>query len=170
MKKLSFILVCVLVMSPICELFAQNSTEEEMQLVRDQWGVDKKQLIMDYMKFTDAESKTFWPVYEAFMKENRQVMDARIGLIKDYANNFDNLTNAKATELTNKLIDNDMAISKLQKTYYAKFSQAITPKRASQYLQVEYYLLTNIKTMIQDEIPFIGQLEKTKKDGAAKKE
>jgi Spy/CpxP family protein refolding chaperone len=169
MKKLSFILLCALVMAPVSQLLAQNNLDEEMQLVRDQWGVDKKQLIMDYMKFTDVESKAFWPVYDAFMKEHRKLMDTRINLIKDYANNYDKLTNTKATELTNKLIDNNMAVSKLQKTYYAKFSTAITPKRASQYMQVEYYLLTNIKSMIQDQIPFIGDLEKTKKEAAAKK-
>jgi Spy/CpxP family protein refolding chaperone len=169
MKKLSFFVACILVLMPAQRLFAQSNMDEEMQLVRDQWGVDKKQLIMDYMKFSDAESKAFWPIYDAFMKEHRKVMDARINLIKDYANNFDKLTNTKAAELTNKLIDNDMAISKLQKTYYAKFSTAITPKRASQYMQVEYYLLTNIKSMVQDEIPFIGDLEKAKKEAAAKK-
>jgi len=169
MKKLSIIFLCLFIMVPVSQLFAQNNMDEEMQLVRDQWGVEKKELIMNYMKFTDAESKAFWPIYDAFMKEHRKVMDARIKLIKDYANNYDKLTNAKATELTNKLIDNDMAVSKLQKTYYAKFSTAITPKRASQYLQVEYYLLTNIKSMIQDQIPFIGELEKAKKEAAAKK-
>jgi len=156
-------------MAPVSQLFAQNNLEEEIQLFRDQWGVDKKQLIMDYMKFTEAESKAFWPVYEAYMKDNRPLMDARIALIKDYAVNFDKLTDAKASELINKVLDNDMAISKLQKEYYAKLSKAVSPLRASQYLQVEYYLLSNVKAMIQDQIPFIGQLEKTKKDVPAKK-
>ena len=165
MKKLSFIAACIIVVMPAMRSFAQNNVDEEMQLVRDQWGVDKKQLIMQYMNFTDAESKAFWPVYNAFSKEHRKLMDARIALIKDYANHYTNLTNAKATELTNKILDNDMAVSKLQKTYYAKFSTAITPKRASQYIQVENYLYTNIKSMIQDEIPFIGEMEKAKKKG-----
>jgi Spy/CpxP family protein refolding chaperone len=169
MKKLSIVLVCALAVMPAVRLFAQSNVDEELQLVRDQWGVDKKQLIMQYMKFTDAESKKFWPVYDAFMKENRPLMDTRIGLIKDYAKNYGKFTDLKATEITNKLLDNDMGISRLQKTYYAKFSAAITPKRASQYLQVEYYLLTNLKTMIQDEIPFIGELEKTKKETSDKK-
>ena len=165
MKKLSIVLGCLLLVLPALRLSAQNNVDEELQLVRDQWGVDKKQLIMDYMKFSEAESKKFWPVYDAYMKEHRTLMDARIHLIKDYANNYQKLTNAKATELTNKIIDNDMAISRLQKTYYTKFSTAITPLRASQYMQVEYYLLTQIKSMVQDEIPFVGELDKSKKKG-----
>ena len=164
MKKLSFFVACILVLIPGQHVFAQNNAEEEMQLIRDQWGVDKKQLIMDYMKFTDAESKAFWPVYDAYMKQHRLLMDSRIALIKNYAKNYEKLTNAKATELTNKVLDNDMAISKLQKDYYAKFSKAVSPLRASQYMQVEYYLQTTVKSMIQDEIPFIGQLDKAKKE------
>ncbi len=164
MKKLSFVLVCILLSIPAVKLFAQSNTDEEMQLIRDQWGVDKKQLIMQYMNFTDAESKAFWPVYNAYTKQHRALMDQRINIIKDYAKNYEKLSNAKAAELTNKAFDNDMAVAKLQKTYYPKFSAAITPKRASQYMQVEYYLLSAVKTMIQDEIPFIGELEKTKKE------
>jgi hypothetical protein len=163
MKKLSF-LALVVVLVPTLRLAAQANADEELQLVRDQWGVDKKQLIMDYMKFTDKESKAFWPVYDSYMRAHRPLMDKRIALIKDYAKNYEKLTDLKATELTNKVLDNDMAISKLQKDYYAKFSKVVSPLRASQYMQVEYYLQTTVKSMIQDEIPFIGQLEKSKKD------
>jgi len=165
MKKLSIVLGCLMLMLPALRLSAQNNVDEELQLIRDQWGVDKKQLIMQYMNFTDAESKKFWPIYDAYMKEHRALMDSRIHLIKDYAANYTKLTNAKATDLTNKIIDNDMAVSRLQKTYYAKFSTAITPLRASQYMQVEYYLLTTVKAMVQDEIPFVGELDKSKKKG-----
>jgi len=165
MKKFSIVLGCLLLMLPGLRLAAQNNEDEELQLIRDQWGVDKKQLIMDYMKFSDAESKKFWPVYDAYMKELRSLVDTRIKVIKDYAANYQKLTNAKATELTNKVLDNDMAISRLLKTYYPKFSAALTPVRASQYMQVEYYLNTTIKSMIQDEIPFVGELDKSKKKG-----
>jgi hypothetical protein len=165
MKKFSVVLVSLILLLPALRLSAQNNEDEQLQLIRDQWGVDKKQLIMDYMKFTDAESKKFWPVYDAYMKENRLLMDARIKVIKNYAANYSKMTDVKATELTNKVLDNDMAISRLQKAYYAKFSTAITPMRASQYMQVEYYLLAQVKSMIQDEIPFIGELDKSKKKG-----
>jgi hypothetical protein len=165
MKKLSILFGCLILMMPALRLSAQNNVDEELQLIRDQWGVDKKQLIMDYMHFSDAESKKFWPVYDGYMKEHRTLMDARIKLIKDYAAHYEKITNAKATELTNKILDNDMAITRLQKTYYAKFSTAVTPMRAGQYMQVEYYLQTMVKAMIQDEIPFVGQLDKSKKKG-----
>jgi len=164
MKKLLSIAVYLLLLSPVMKLAAQANADEELQLVRDQWGVDKKQLIMQYMKFNEAESKAFWPVYDAYMKQHKTLVDSRIKMIKDYAKNYTKLTDAKAIELTNKVLDNDMAISKLQKDYFTKFSKAVTPLRASQYMQVEYYLQNTIKSMIQDEIPFIGELEKAKKD------
>ncbi len=164
MKKLLFLAVSLLLLSPVMKLVAQANSDEELQLVREQWGVDKKQLIMQYMSFSDAESKAFWPVYDAYMKQQKLLVDARIKLIKDYAKNYTKLTDAKAIDLTNKVLDNDMAISKLQKDYYAKFSKAVSPLRASKYMQVEYYLQNTIKSMIQDEIPFIGELEKAKKE------
>ena len=164
MKKLIFLAVLVMLFTPMMKSLAQANSDEELQLVREQWGVDKKQLIMQYMNFNEAESKAFWPVYDAYMKQHKALVDARIALIKDYAKNYTTLTDNKAIELTNKVLDNDMAISKLQKDYFAKFSKAVSPLRASQYMQVEYYLQNTVKSMIQDEIPFIGELEKAKKD------
>ena len=49
MKKLLSIAVYLLLLSPVMKLAAQANADEELQLVRDQWGVDKKQLIMQYM-------------------------------------------------------------------------------------------------------------------------
>jgi hypothetical protein len=163
MKKIFYLALSLVLLTPLTSIVAQTS-DEELQLVREQWGVDKKQLIMQYMKFNEAESKAFWPVYDAYMKEHKSLVDSRIALIKDYAKNYTNLTDAKAIELTNKVLDNDMSVSKLQKDYFGKFAKALSPLRASQYMQVEYYLQNTIKSMIQDEIPFIGELEKAKKE------
>ena len=117
MKKFSIVLGCLILMLPGLRLSAQNNEDEQLQLIRDQWGVDKKQLVMDYMKFTDAESKKFWPVYDAYMKENRSLIDARIKLIKSYAANYSKMTDAKAIVLINKVLDNNFTLLRFKKTY-----------------------------------------------------
>lgn len=43
-------------------------------------------------------------------------------------------------------------------------SKAVSPLKATQFMQTEIYLQTQLRAVIQDEIPFIGELDKTKKN------
>jgi len=49
---------------------------------------------------------------------------------------------------------------KLLVTYYNKIKKSVGVKPAAQFLQIESYFLSIIRTIILDEIPFIGELEK----------
>ncbi len=55
--------------------FAQTeaSTDTNMQILMDKLKADKKLLVASNMDLTDAEGKSFWPLYEAYQKELRQV-------------------------------------------------------------------------------------------------
>ena len=51
----------------------------------------------------DEESSAFWPVHREYELELSEIIDDRIELIKDYAQNYDNLTDEKARELAKKV-------------------------------------------------------------------
>jgi hypothetical protein len=52
----------------------------------------------------------------------------------------------------------------LQKNTYGKMSKSVSALKATQFMQTEIYLQTQLRAVIQDEIPFIGELDKTKKN------
>lgn len=139
--------------------FAQNA-DTEAALLQKYWGKGKKALVKQYMEFSDAESAAFWPVYDAYMEKRQALGNDRIKIIGDYARNYTNLTDDKAAELTQTLLTNDLKLTKLEKKYYKKFKKALSPLRASQFLQMERYLNTAIRSELQEAIPFIGELDR----------
>ena len=65
------------------------------------------------------------------------------------------MNDEKATALVNATISNHEAFSKLQRKAFKEMSKAITPLRASQFIQFENFLETAIRSEISEQLPFI---------------
>ena len=113
MKKLAIVLVIgtsLLLIQSVA--FAQKSetpasgptvSEQDIELLRSDIRSAKKQIIAENMKLTDAQAQKFWPVYDAYTQETTKLGDARFALIKEYANSYENMTDAQADSLVNKM-------------------------------------------------------------------
>ncbi len=139
---------------------AQDMTMDDVKLVQQAFGRDKKVLLGEYLKMDSVQSAKFWPIYDAYEEERRKLGRDRIMVIDDYAKNYDKLTNEKADELVKKIMNNDEAFVKLQKKYYEHVKKATTPLVGAQFMQFEHYIQTSIRSEIQEAIPFIGEIKK----------
>src|SRR5574341_203851 len=83
--------------------YAQD-VDSYIELMRSEVKTDKKTIITEAMECTEAEAAVFWPVYRNYEFELDKQADARLALIKDYAENFDTMTEAKAKELIEKAL------------------------------------------------------------------
>ena len=110
MKKLSFILLFSLVAG-----FTYAQQNDYVELVRSTIKTEKKALIAEVMQLSDAESPLFWPVYNEYQEKRYVINTSMFNLINDFAENFENMTPEKATEIANTSFKHDMEISKLEK-------------------------------------------------------
>ncbi len=159
MKKILLIAACSFL------AFTSNaqSNTDEIALIQSAYGMEKKALIKQYMKLSSADSAGFWSAYDAYEVERKEIGKKRISVITDYAKNYMNLTDEKATELINTSLDNQLEFSKLMRSTFAKMSKTIGGKKAAQFIQIENYLENVIRLEIADEIPFVGEMEKSQK-------
>ena len=63
---------------------------------------------------------------------------------------------------------NNIAYENLYSKYYKQMKPVVGALKASQFLQLEAYLRNSIKTAILDEIPFIGEIDRSKVKDALK--
>lgn len=156
-----------IILMAACILFAANSqaqsNTDEIALIQSAYGMEKKQIIVQFMKLTEAENAGFWKIYDEYEAERKELGKKRATNIIEYANNYGNITDAKASELINSSIDVQINLAKLMKKTYAKLSKVMTPVRAAQFILLENYLETMVRMEISDEIPLIGELEKAEK-------
>jgi Spy/CpxP family protein refolding chaperone len=160
MKKTILIALCTLF---AVNLNAQQTNTDEIALIQSAYGMEKKQIIVQFMKLTEAENAVFWKIYDEYEAERKELGKKRANNIIEYANNYGKLTDAKAAELINSSLDVQMNLSKLLKKTYAKLGKVMSPIRAAQFIQLENYLETMVRMEISDEIPLIGELEAAEK-------
>lgn len=159
MKKLFFTVAVFISLHSI----AQNTFKEDVDMIQSIYGKTKKELVGAYMKVEPAKADGFWKLYDRYEDQRKSLSRKRMGIIADYANNYSTLTDDKANQLANELFANNIAVEKLHKSYYRKFKKLMGGLDAAKLMQVESYLQNSIRAEVQEAIPFIGEIDRSRK-------
>jgi len=87
----------------------------------------------------------------------RKLNDQRVEIIKDYAQNYNDMTDQKADELMQKALAYQKQREELLITTYEKVKQALGAITAARFAQVEHQLLLIIDLQIDSALPVVGQ-------------
>jgi len=135
--------------------FAQ--TNNEVDLVQAAFGIEKMEIVMNYVKPTEEQKVAFLEVYNKYEIERKELGKTRIELLNQYANQWENITNEQADEWMKKVMALSIKQDKLIKKYYKKVKSVTDAKVATQFYQIEAYILTRIRYSILETIPFVDE-------------
>ena len=128
---------------------------DNMQIFREKVKADKKLIVAEAMELKESEAKAFWPVYEAYQKEIAGLNDRTIALIKDYAQNYQTMTNQKAKKLTDESMAIQAAQPKLKASYLPKFRKALPDIKVARYYQIESKISAVVNYELAAAIPLV---------------
>lgn len=152
MKKL--ILLSLTIISSSFQLFAQ-SEGDYIEMVRDVLKLEKKAAIAEAMQLSDAESTPFWNLYNEYEAIAYSVQNKRIAIIKDFSDNYENLSDEKADEIYTNYLKYQKEILKLKNTYYKKFKKIVPAGKAARFMQAENKIETMVNASLALDIPLI---------------
>jgi len=158
MKKVFLVLSFALAMTS----FAQNSIKEDVEIVQSVYGKSKSELVTQYMALSADQAALFAKVYDAYEVERKKLGKERVELINQYAINYAALTDDKVDAIVKGTLKNNQSLDKLYLTYYEKTKKAIGALNAAKFIQLEIYLQTEIRSALQNSIPFIGEIDMSK--------
>jgi len=130
--------------------------EAYVQLLRTDINKSKSQIIGDVMQFDADQAAAFWPIYKDFQAELGKVGDQIVDLVKQYVQNYDNLTNEVADQLGTKLLDIEQQRNEIKRKYYTKFKNALDANTAVRFLQVENQIEKLLDLQLASELPVAG--------------
>ena len=84
------------IVAMVAPTLAQDKPADNMQIVLEKIRADKKLFVAENMELTEAEAKTFWPVYEQYQDELFLLRARTAKLIKDYGDAHEKMTNDTA--------------------------------------------------------------------------
>jgi hypothetical protein len=155
MKMIQHITMFTLATVLALPVMAQSTAN--MEILRDKIKADKKLVIAENMKLTDAEGAKFWPVYDAYQKDLTAINQRLAATIKAYAEAYNK--GPVTDETAKKLLDEYMAIEDSE----AKLKIATTPKvlavlpaaKAARYIQIENKIRAEIRYELAAGIPLV---------------
>jgi hypothetical protein len=131
------------------------SVDTYIELMRTDLRAQKKAAVSKAMELTPEQEKAFWPIYNDYEHDMIKLTDVGIGIVKDYAKVYQNMTDEAAKDLIDRTFKNQDNKLKLKKTYAKKFEKALSPRIAARFLQVDGVLTKMIELQIDSQIPLI---------------
>jgi hypothetical protein len=153
MKKYIFIIAALFLAS-----FAYTqSNKEEVDLMQAAFGMDKKNVVADFVKPSDAQKDAFWKLYDEYETQRKDLGKQRIELLKQYADQYISMTGEQADVWTKKVIELQKKTDALIVTYYGKVKTISDGIVATQFYQIENYILTAIRMQVLQNVPFLNK-------------
>jgi hypothetical protein len=134
---------------------AQDQQADTMQMVRDKIRADKKLLIAEHLPLTAAEAKAFWPVYDRYQGELSALNDRMIKLIKEYANNYQTMSDQTAKKLMDEYLAIEAARLKIRQAYVPRFRKVLRERQVARYYQLENKIQAAVSYDLAAEIPLV---------------
>lgn len=160
MKKVFLILLVALTSG----VFAQTTSKEDLEIIQGIYGKSKKELAVVYMAVPDAQSAAFWKVYDEFETDRKALGQAKVAVLNEYAVNYDTLNDESADRIAKAALKNNMDYQKLSMKYYDKYKKVVGAVYAAKIIEFENYMQLNVQMELQNAIPFIGDMERIKKN------
>ena len=148
-------LMRIALMALACALALPAAAQDTMQLLREKLKADKKLLIAANMSLSDAEAKTFWPIYEDYQKELHKLNDRIAMLLVTYAKQAQagKLSDATARSLMDEYMAIEEAELKMKRAFMPRLGKALPGLKVARYMQLENKVRALVKYELAGEVP-----------------
>ena len=134
---------------------AKAAADLNIQAVREDIRAHRKQVLAENLTLTPDEATKFWPIYDQYIQETIKVNDARWALIKDYAANYDNMSDQLADKYMKASATVDQQLVALREKYVPIFEKVVPPKKTALWYQIDRRLDLVINLQLAGMIPVV---------------
>jgi len=130
-------------------------TDQDIQMLREDIRAQRKQITAANLTLTPDQATKFWPVYDQYAAELAKIGDTRWALIKDYAANYNTMTDAQANDFIKRSAAVEQQISALRMKYVPLFEKVVPAKTAAAWYQIDRRLGLLIELQLASTIPMV---------------
>jgi hypothetical protein len=148
---------CAIVVGLAAPAMPQSTAKTDMDILSQKIKADKKLVVAQNLKLTDAEGTAFWPVYDAYQKDLQLINQRMTAAILAYADAYNKgpVTNDAARKLLDEALAIDEAETKLKSTMAPKILAALPATKAARYIQIENKIRAVVRYELAAGIPLV---------------
>jgi len=134
---------------------SNSVSDRDIEMLRSDLRSQRKQITAQYMPLTADEATKFWPIFDQYRHEAIKANDERWALIKDYAANYDTMTDAQAQDYINRSTSIDQQLLALRMKYVPMFEKVISAKKTALWCQIDRRIDLLINLQLSSQIPMV---------------
>lgn len=150
MKQYILIAIALFIVS-----LAYSQSDDDVNFIQELFGMEKKQVVADFVEPSEAQNEIFWKIYDEYETKRRELGKQRLELLKLYAEEYLTMTAEQADEWTRSVIDLQKKTDALIVSYYGMIKKDTDGLLATQFYQIENYILTYIRMHVLQDVPFV---------------
>src|SRR5271166_7078779 len=137
-----------------------TASDNDVQLLRQNIRQQRKEIVAANMTLTPDQATKFWPIFDQYRQEAIKPNDERWALIKDYAANYDTMTDAQAQDYIKRSTDVDQQLLNLRMKYVPMFEKVISAKQTALFYQIDHRVDLLINLQLSSVIPMVDTTTK----------
>jgi hypothetical protein len=165
MKNCALVMVmfAMLAFCPISHTQDQQppTIDSAIAVVRANMKADRTTLITIGMNFNDNDGAAFWPIYRQYEYERSKLDDRRAAVIKEYTQNYPNLTDAQAKAMADQMFGCESRLAELKKKYYKKFNKVLPALTVTKFFQLDRRIDLMMDMQVESSLPALTQANYT---------
>jgi len=135
---------------------SNNASDQDIEMLRSDLRSQRKQIVAQNMTLTADEATKFWPIFDQYRKEAIKPNDDRWALIKEYAANYNTMTDAQAQDYINRSEAVDQQLMTLRMKYVPVFEKVISAKKTALWFQIDRRIDLLINLQLSSVIPMVN--------------
>jgi len=133
------------------------NTQAYIQLLHTDLSAKQEQIVRETMQLNDQQAAIFWPIYREYQSEQSKLTTEKLALVADYSRDFSTMTDEKADQVAQQIMQLDEKRMALREKYYATMKKALSSTVAVRFFQVEHQLQLIVDLQIAANLPIIEQ-------------
>jgi Spy/CpxP family protein refolding chaperone len=126
-----------------------------MQQFRNDLQAKAADVMAKGLTLSAEQAAKFWPMFEAFQKEQKTIIDEQLRSLVKYQETYKQMTDADALAYANSLLERDQKIHDLRAKYLAKFQQVVPARIAARAIQLDRRLGLVGQVKVSSQVPLI---------------
>jgi Spy/CpxP family protein refolding chaperone len=141
---------------PAADTQPNSINDKDVEMLRANLRANRKELMAQNMTLTADEATKFWPIFDQYRQEAIKANDERWGLIKEYATNYNTMTDAQAGDYIKRATAVDQQLLALRLKYVPVFEKVISVKKTALWYQIDRHIDLMIDLQLSSMIPMVN--------------
>jgi Spy/CpxP family protein refolding chaperone len=134
---------------------SNNVRDQDIAMLRTDLRSQRKQITAQNMILTADEATKFWPIFDQYRQEAIKPNDERWALIKEYAANYNTMTDAQAQDYIKRSTAVEQQLLALRMKYVPVLERVISPKKTALWYQIDRRIDLLINLQLSTLIPMV---------------